>query len=78
MSLALAILTFLQGALRRSSSRSMLARGRRASTFVGRSVSFSKPQWGQAILAGMMAVHLLLRVVRLLDGAGLGLDLRRS
>jgi hypothetical protein len=52
--LALAILTFLQGAY--AIFVTLVFLGIVGWTFLGRTVSFPEPQWGQAILSGVMAV----------------------
>jgi hypothetical protein len=52
--LALAILTFLQGVY--AIFMTLIWLGIVGFSFVGRSVSFPEPQWGQAILTGVMAL----------------------
>jgi hypothetical protein len=52
--LILAILTFLQGAY--AIFVTLVFLGIVGWTFLGRTVSFSEPQWGQAILSGVMAL----------------------
>ena len=52
--LILAILTFLQGAY--AIFVTLVFLGIVGWTFLGRTVSFSEPQWGQAILSRVMAL----------------------
>ena len=52
--LALAILTFLQGLYQVYVV--LIYLGVTSFTFVGNSVTFPNPQWGQAVLAGIMAL----------------------